>query len=321
MEELELSVMMLDVNPTDDLRPLLDQFETQHKCRVRVSVLPWATGWNDLVKAALHGAGPDVSEIGTTWCASFVAMNALRPFAPHEVASFGGASAFLPTSWQTGMLPGDNQMWAIPWLADLRIIYYRHDLLERAGVDAQTAFTSHQQLLRTLERLQASGVAVPWVMPTADQPILHNLATWVWAVGGDFLTADGKRSLLNQPETRVGLRACFELGQYLAPTVRNLDIFRSQELFWQGQAAAVISWSQRRLRNLQQSVDSQVAANLGIALTPGVTWMGGTDLIVWQHGSRFSRARELAVLSPLWEPGAWSKKNSCWRWSASGKRY
>jgi hypothetical protein len=41
MEELELSVMMLDVDPTDDLRPLLDQFEAQHKCRVRVSALPW----------------------------------------------------------------------------------------------------------------------------------------------------------------------------------------------------------------------------------------------------------------------------------------
>jgi multiple sugar transport system substrate-binding protein len=122
------------------------------------------------------------------------------------------------------------------------------------------------------------------------------LAAWVWAAGGDFLTADGKRSLLNQPETRAGLRAYFELGQYLAPTVRNLDILPSQELFWQGQAAAVISWPQRRLRNLQQSVDRQVAATLGIALTPGVTWMGGTDLIVWKRGSRFSRAREALVL-------------------------
>lgn len=79
MEELELSIMRLDVDPENDLRPLLDQFEIQHKCHVRVNALSWGSAWTDLVKTALYGSGPDVSEIGTTWCASFVAMNALRP--------------------------------------------------------------------------------------------------------------------------------------------------------------------------------------------------------------------------------------------------
>jgi hypothetical protein len=69
-----------------------------------------------LVKVALYGEGPDVSEIGTTWCASLVAMNALRPFTPGEIASLGRPSAFLPSSWQTGILPGDDQICAVPWL-------------------------------------------------------------------------------------------------------------------------------------------------------------------------------------------------------------
>jgi len=296
MEELELSVMRQDVDPADDLRPLLDQFEAQHRCRVRVNALPWATGWADLIKTALYGSGPDVSEIGTTWCASFVAMNALRPFDPRELASAGGASAFLPSSWQTGMLPGENRMWAVPWLADLRVIYYRRDLLERAGIDEQTAFTSHQQLLQTLACLQASGVAAPWIMPITLHPTLHNLAIWVWAAGGDFITADGKRSLLSQPETRAGMRAYFELGRYLPSSIRDLDMFQARELFWQGQAAALLSSPERHLRNLQRSTDPQVAVNLSVALTPGVTWMGGTDLVVWQHVSRFSRTREALVM-------------------------
>ncbi len=296
MEELELSVMMFDVDPTDNVHPLLDQFEAQHRCHVRVRALPWATGWADLVKTALYGSGADVSEIGTTWCASFVSMNALRPFAPREVDALGGESAFLAPSWQSGMLPGDERMWAVPWLADLRLIYYRRDLLAQAGVDEQIAFTSHQQMLRTLECLQTSGVAMPWVMPTTLHPTLHNLATWVWAVGGDFITADGKRSLLNQPETRAGMRAYFELGQYLSPVIRDLDMFQSRELFWQGQAAALLSSPQRNLRNLPQLAAPQVAANLGVALVPGVTWIGGTDLVVWQHVSRFSRAHEALAL-------------------------
>jgi multiple sugar transport system substrate-binding protein len=122
------------------------------------------------------------------------------------------------------------------------------------------------------------------------------LAAWVWAAGGDFITADGKRTLLNQAAFRAGLRAYFELGQYLAPAVQNLDIFSSQALFWQGQVAAMLGWPVRHLRNLHQLANPQVAANLGVALTPGVTWMGGTDLVVWQHVSRFSRAHEALVL-------------------------
>lgn len=187
-------------------------------------------------------------------------------------------------------------MWAVPWLADLRLIYYRRDLLAQAGVDEQTAFASHSQLLQTLKCLQAGGVAMPWIMPTILHPVLHNAAAWIWAAGGDLLTPDGKRTLLNQPETRTGLRAYFELGQYLSSEIRDLDMFKAREFFWQEQAAVLLSSPERHLKNLLQLTDSHLAANLGAALVPGATWMGGTDLVVWQHVSRFSRAHEILVL-------------------------
>jgi multiple sugar transport system substrate-binding protein len=297
MEELELSIMSRGDDPVGDLRPLLDQFEAEHRCRIRVKPLLWESGWAELVKVALYGEGPHISEIGTTWCASLVAMDALRPFTPREVASFGGPSAFLPSSWQTGILPGDDQMWAVPWLADMRVLYYRRDLLEQAGVDEQTAFQSHQHLMQTLERLRASGVATPWVMATSQASLVgvHNLASWVWGAGGDFVAADGKRTLLNLPETRAGIRAYLELGQYLSPAARGLSIYQSAALFQQGQAAVALSWP-LALLSLRQSAAPPVMANLGVALTPGVTWIGGSNLVVWRHISRFSSAREdLAV--------------------------
>jgi ABC-type glycerol-3-phosphate transport system substrate-binding protein len=58
----------------------------------------------------------------------------------------------------------------------------------------------------------------------------------------------------------------------------------------------VLGWPVRHLRNLQQLADPRVAVQLGVSLTPGVTWMGGTDLVIWQHVSRFSRAHEALVL-------------------------
>ena len=50
-------------------------------------------------------------------------------------------------------------LWAAPWLADTRIICYRRDLFEQAGVDAATAFQSPAQLENALQRLRDHGVS------------------------------------------------------------------------------------------------------------------------------------------------------------------
>ncbi len=170
-----------------------------------------------MVKTALYGHGPDVSEIGSTWIGNLIAMNALRPFDLPELYKLGGEKVFLPASWQSGQVPDEAIVYAIPWLADTRLIYYHRSALEKAGLDAGTAFDSPAQLSATLQRLQDSGCA-PWVMCTATpRRLLQEAASWVWSAGGDFVSADGKRILFDQPEALAGLKAYFELGRYLTP--------------------------------------------------------------------------------------------------------
>src|SRR3972149_112001 len=125
MQELELSIMARGKDPAGDIQPLLDQFEAEHPIRVRGTVLTWNTAGAELVKIALYGHGPDVSEIGTTWIGNLISMNALRPFAMSELAGLGGAKAFLLSSWQSSSFIGERDVvCAVPWLADTRLIYY-----------------------------------------------------------------------------------------------------------------------------------------------------------------------------------------------------
>jgi len=187
MIELELSLMEYPGSNSEEcIRPLLDQFERQHDCRIRVRLISWGTGREELVKVALDGRGPDVSEIGTTWCSSFISMQSLRPFTAGEIASYGGNSAFFPSSWQSCKLIEDPRIYAVPWLAAIRVIYYRRDLLERAGVDEKTAFLSHGQLTDALQKLRNSGISTPLALETRNvtPPVLHSLASWVWARAG-----------------------------------------------------------------------------------------------------------------------------------------
>src|SRR3990172_665023 len=136
-QELEFSVM---ADSPSGIQPLLDQFETERQVHVRLRRLTWDTAWSDLVKVGLYGDGPDVSEIGSTWLGDLVAMNALRPFEEQELAALGGPGDFLPSTWNGGRVVNQPQMWAMPWFTGARLLFYRRDLLERAGGGEQTAF-------------------------------------------------------------------------------------------------------------------------------------------------------------------------------------
>ncbi len=289
MVELELSVMDSQDNTINALRQALSAFETEYRIQVNLRVLPWDTAWSELVRVALYKSGPDVSEVGTTWIDSFVSMNALRQFEPRELNSFGGAAAFLPSSWRSGVLLGQAQVWAVPWLADTRLIYYRRDLLHQAGIDPHTAFASLNHLTQTLQRLQDHGVAIPLTIPTAHpHTILHMLAPWVWQAGGHFTSPEGKRVLFNEPPARAGIEAYFNLRRYLTPPTYHLTDTQTCALFQQGQAAVIISghWL---LNNIQVDSSPEVAQNLGTAIIPGIPYVGGSNLVMWQH-SRQTKA-------------------------------
>jgi multiple sugar transport system substrate-binding protein len=287
-EEIEFSIMAPHAG---DIQPLLDRFEAEQGVRVRLRLLTWDIAWSTFVRTALYGDGPDVSEIGTTWLGDLVGMNALRPFNAAEVASFGKASAFTPAAWKTVTQSGDPHVWGIPWLTGARLLYYRPALLERAVVDPQSAFGSNQALEAAVRRLQAAGVAVPWTVPTGHtHTTLLNIASWVWAAGGDFLSANGRATRFMELESLEGMRAYFALGRYLAHQVRHLNGLEPDEHFLsEPETALTVSgpWlfcEASRRGHLQ-------AGSIAVALPPGPSFVGGSNLMIWKH----SRNPETAV--------------------------
>src|SRR3989304_8125482 len=98
---LEMSIMNHGGAFVEGMRAVLREFEQDARVEVNLRVLEWRDAWGELVKVALYGDGPHVSEIGNTWLSEFVSMNALRPFVGMEVSRLGGAQQFLPSAWQS----------------------------------------------------------------------------------------------------------------------------------------------------------------------------------------------------------------------------
>jgi multiple sugar transport system substrate-binding protein len=227
-------------------------------------------------------------------------MNALRPFEAPDLALLGGADAFLPSTWLGSRLIGDPQHWAIPWLTGARLLYYRRNLLARAGVDEAGAFASPEALEQTLARLAAGGVAVPWTVPTGPtHTTLLNVASWVWGAGGDFISPDGKRTYFSQPEARAGLRAYFALGRYLAPEVRQLTGLQPDDQFL-GSPETAMTLSGPWLFGAAQGPD--LRSQLGVALPPGPSFVGGSHLVVWKHSRHAVAALRLVAFLSQRDP-------------------
>lgn len=83
---------------------------SEYHIHIRLRRLAWDTAWSDLVKVALYGDGPDVSEIGSTWLGDLGAMNALRLFDKADITMFGRSLA--PVISRPWLEPGGTRCFA-----------------------------------------------------------------------------------------------------------------------------------------------------------------------------------------------------------------
>ena len=276
--ELELTVMD-GTNPGGVLSEHLRAFEEAHQVKVNLTILAWETSWTDIVKYGLYGRGPDVSEIGSTWLASLVSMNALRPFSNPEIIALEPES-FLPRLWENGQYAG--ALYGVPWFADTRLIYYRSDVFKKAGVDPSRAFSSAEELEKTIEILKKDGVDTPWLVPT-DRTLnnLHILAAWVWGAGGDFLSPDGKEILFDQPKSLEGFCNYFRLGRFISARSMLLDDNLANRRFRQGKAVMLASGPWVRMTEAESY--KVVRENYAAAPLPGIPFIGSSHMVIWKH--------------------------------------
>jgi len=297
---LDLSLNVHFLESVRSLRALLDEFQELQDCPVSFHVISGGSSWRTLAYYAMYGCGADVSEIGSTWINGFVDIGSLRPFSDSEVAELGGMDSFYPLLWQPNV-SADGKVWGIPFLTDVRVVYYWRDMLSRSGVDESSAFQSVEQFEETLNSLTRVCMT-PWgaqsLIDTHD--VIYNSACWVWSKGGDFLDPDGRRSAFNDPEAREGLEAYFKLHSYMPSHRQPLNMAGVVELFAQRKIAVMINgpWAMDVMQR-EHSMD-ELVNQVGIAVPPGTTFVGGPQLAIWKHNQEEARSFELVkyLLSP-----------------------
>jgi multiple sugar transport system substrate-binding protein len=285
--EIEFSILS-DEGPL--IQPFLEEFEAETAIRVHLRYMDWDAAWNQLVRAAIYNDGPDISEIGTTWTGDLIGMNALRSFNANEINSMGRSQVFVPAAWLNAMPTGDKS-WAVPWAAGSRLIYYRPRLFAQAEIDPQTVFTSPETLINAARCLVDHGSRVPLAVSTGGtHATLHNLASWLWARGGNFVRPDGRAMALLEPKALLGMREYFAFGRFLTHGISLLGASAPEEFFQMNQDTAMTisgTWLVSQLGDEKFGPGKEFFA----AQMPGPSFVGGSNLVIW----KYSRHAEAAV--------------------------
>jgi multiple sugar transport system substrate-binding protein len=293
MVELELTMMFHGQSTNQTILELLTEFEKETHTRVHLQVLPWDTGRADLVNMGIYHHGADVSEVGSTWTTDLISMNSLRGFSKRECLQIGSTTEFLPLAWKRCLVRGEDVL-AIPWTVSPMSMYYWKDHFQKASLEANDVFSSLENLEIGMQKLVASGIPNPWAVNarTDRYNTLHNLAGWIWTAGGDFIAEDGKQVLFNKPEAIAGIKNYLRLYQYLP--VECFDPLTKTDamgFFTQGSSSITVClpWI--------VSPDHEVRPGerhlLDADVFPGSGFVGGSNLVVWEHTRQPEAALEL----------------------------
>ncbi|MEV8005908.1 extracellular solute-binding protein [Streptomyces parvus] len=255
-------------------------FENRHPTiDVKIQIQEWDGIGQKITAALASNDAPDVIEAGNTQVAQYAESGGLLDLSDRKDELNGD-------DWLRGLAePGsyEGKQYGIPYYAANRVIIYRTDLFEKAGVDAAGIKTREQWIDATakLNRGGTQGIYLPGQM-------WYALAGFIWDEGGDLAAESGGKwsGALDTPEALRGMEF-YEQLQALGkgPKDSDEDDPPQAEVMAQGQVAQVISTPGGA--NVIAENNPELKGKLAFfpipgktADTPGAVFTGGSDLVV-----------------------------------------
>jgi multiple sugar transport system substrate-binding protein len=287
------------------VRDLVPEFERRNPgVRLVVQQIPWTSAHEKLLTAFVGRSTPDLAQLGNTWIPEFAAIGALDPL-DGSVARSGSVSParYFPGVWATSLY--DGAVYGIPWYVDTRVLYYRPDLVARAGyASAPRTWSEWRDAMRKVKRIQPPS-AHPILLPTNEW---EQLAILGLQKGSPLLAENGTRGAFSGPEFRAA--AEFYVGIYregLAPIVSYSQLGNAYQEFARGNIAMWMTgpWNLGEFRHRLPPAEQKLWMTAPLPAPdgspwPGASFSGGSSLAIFR-GSQ-SKPEAWKVIEFLSEP-------------------
>jgi multiple sugar transport system substrate-binding protein len=262
----------------DPLPVLLREFERRNPgVRVVREALPWSADVQHqfyVINLEGRSAGFDVLMLDVIWVPEFARagwlLDVTDRWPPAERAEHFAATVAAATS--------GGRVWAVPWVMNVGLLYYRRDLLDRHGLGPPRTYDELARQARLMLSREADGRLGGFLWQGKQyEGLVVNVLESLWAAGTALVAADGR--LLPDPDMAAQALASRRslLTSGVSPRlVTGADEELTRREFGAGHAIFLRNWPYAA--RLFEMPGSPVKDRVGIAPLPGPGALGGAHL-------------------------------------------
>ncbi len=243
---------------------------------------------------------PDVVEIGNTQAPTFTSAGAFADMTD-ALGDLGGDD-LLP-----GFVEGatvDGETYAVPYYAGSKYIFYRKDLLKKAGLEVPTTLDEFVQAAVELKKANPKPASFSgfW-FPGQDW---RNGAAFVWAAGGDLAVDDGGEwtPALSSPESVAGLEMAQQLFEEASGAPKDGNEADPWTPFCAGEVGMMSTpgWVKGLIEAEDTGCPDTFAKQMGVFALPGAdgspapVLLGGSDIAIAAKSPNQDLAQDAVAL-------------------------
>jgi multiple sugar transport system substrate-binding protein len=191
----------------------------------------------------------------------------------------------------------DGSQYAVPWFGAVYMLYYRTDLLKKAGVEVPTTWDEYVAAARTVQ--EKTGVTGTTLIGKRDDPLLCEFWSIAWSFGAEIW--DGSKSTVDSPAAADALQLWQKTLAYAPKDALSADWPAAAAAFSEGKTAMMINFSDTSDALL--AADAPYRDKIGFAALPAgpsgksTPNLGGWGLSVSTESTKQDAAFDFIVWS------------------------
>jgi len=214
----------------------------------------------------------DVIDMDVIWTAEFASNGWIIPLPPGQFP----LGNFLRPAVDTAMYQG--QLYAVPDYSNADLLYYRKDILAKAGKQPPRTWAQLQQLAETVAPKYGlygyAGTFAPYEGLTVD------FAEAVQSAGGSILSPEGTKVTVDSAQALQGLEFLvhgFQLG-WIPKVTLTYEEESAQNAFEAGKFLFMDNWPDAYAALSTPGAQNEVYGKFGITALPGRSGPGSSSL-------------------------------------------
>lgn len=185
----------LDPNSADDprgkaLKTIVEEYNAQSEvAEVTVRSINFAKIDAEVIKATASGQGPDILNVYSNQLPMHVAAKTVQPITSLAKPTLDqlGDEFLFPIDGVTF----DGEIMAMPWEIRAWLLWYRADLLDKAGLEVPKTLDELGETAAALQKTGVTGLGIGFSNNGLGASFMEKFIPLTWGNGGEIL-ADGK---------------------------------------------------------------------------------------------------------------------------------